>query len=381
MRVVDLFAGCGGMSRGFEDADFEVTLAIELWQPARKVYQANFESVVLELDLGDVARAVKVVKKERPDVIVGGPPCQEFSPAGQRVEGDKAALTVSFAEIVCAVRPKWFVLENVQAIQNSETWRQARQLLVEAGYGITESVLNAAYFGVPQLRKRFFAIGCLGAEHGFLNEHLERPLNSSPLSIRDYLGDEFGLSYYYRHPRNWGRKGIFSVDEPSPTVRSTNRRVAPGYKAHPNDAGPLALARPLSPAERARVQTFESDFKFDGFDTWKDVMIANAVPVKLAFHVANAIKTHESIDVDSNEPAFRLWLADGAGFTPRTVSNVLSRMKRASKILGSSVEIWDLDVAIAGLEKKSAFCDLQPSVRSQIRRAIRLRKEFILDKN
>ena len=56
------------------------------------------------------------------------------------------------------------------------------------------------------------------------------------LTIRDYLGNEFGLEYYYRHPRNYSRRAILSIDEPSPTVRGVNRPVAPGYPGHKADA-------------------------------------------------------------------------------------------------------------------------------------------------
>ncbi len=298
MRVVDLFSGCGGMSRGFESEGFEIVLGVEHWEPARNVYKNNFAAHVSDLDLNDVHTAVGMVKKLRPDVIIGGPPCQEFSPAGSRIEGDRAALTVKFAEIVSKVRPIWFVIENVQAIKKSSTWSAAKVVLESAGYGMSEVVLNAAYFGVPQLRKRFFAVGRLGEKADFLSVALERKISELPISLSDYLGDEFGIRYYYRHPRTWGRRGVFSVDEPSPTVRSTNRRVPPGYTAHPSDAGSHLTARPLTPLERARVQTFDKSFKFLGFDTWKDMMIANAVPVDLARHVARAMKSYESSFID-----------------------------------------------------------------------------------
>lgn len=85
MRVVDLFAGCGGLSKGFQEAGFDITLAVERWQAARDVYAANFDHPVCDMDLSGVKEAVDAVRKERPDMIVGGPPCQEFSAAGRRL--------------------------------------------------------------------------------------------------------------------------------------------------------------------------------------------------------------------------------------------------------------------------------------------------------
>lgn len=70
-------------------------------------------------------------------------------------------------------------------------------------------------------RRRFFCIGLLGEEDGFLNSIIDANLDSKPMTIRDYMGDELDIEYYYRHPRNYNRRGIFSIDEPSPTVRES----------------------------------------------------------------------------------------------------------------------------------------------------------------
>lgn len=377
MRTVDLFAGCGGLSTGFQQAGFEVSLAVELWEPARLVYEANCGRHVLSLDLNDVKKAVRLIRREKPDILIGGPPCQEFSPAGPRIEGDKAEMTNKFAEIVIGARPEWFVLENVPAIASSSAWDSAKNKFEDAGYGISETVLNAAYFGVPQLRKRFFAVGRLGENSGFIDYALNKQKSLKPMSIRDYLDDELGIDFYYRHPRNWGRQGIYSINEPSPTIRSTNRKVPPGYKPHPNDAGPIHLAKPLTPEQRARIQTFSSNFKFTGFDTWKNIMIANAVPVQLALHVANAIKTHRERELEINDPAFRNWLSTDFEYTDRTISNVISRLRRGSKMIGHALYENEILLAITALDAKLDFQKLQPSVRSQIRRAFRLRMQYM----
>jgi DNA (cytosine-5)-methyltransferase 1 len=240
MRIADLFCGCGGISAGFQAADHEIVFAAENWSRARLVYDANFGHGSTNLDLADIVEAAFVVSRARPDVIVGGPPCQDFSAAGLRTEALRADLTVGFAEIVRACRPAWFVMENVPAAAASRAWRTARVRLARAGYGLTEVNLDASLYGVPQLRRRLFLIGRLDEEDGFLLEDLKAEGADRSLTVREYLGDEFGVQYYYRHPRHWGRRAIYSIDEPAATVRSTNRPIPPKYKPHPLDAAPIA---------------------------------------------------------------------------------------------------------------------------------------------
>ena len=81
MKVVDLFAGCGGLSLGFQKAGFHVVAAFEWWDTAVACYRENFSHPVIQLDLSDVANAVSEIKKYDPDIIIGGPPCQDFSHA------------------------------------------------------------------------------------------------------------------------------------------------------------------------------------------------------------------------------------------------------------------------------------------------------------
>lgn len=378
MRTVDLFAGCGGLSKGFQGAGFELALAVEKWQPARAVYEKNFKDhKVSDLDLSHLIDAVAGVKKERPDIIIGGPPCQDFSAAGERVESHRAYLTVSYAEIIRATRPKWFLMENVMEARKSLSWLSARRLLTGAGYGITECVLNAAYYGVPQNRKRFFAVGRLEEDDDFLLDELLDGASEEPMTVRGFVKDEFDFDYYYRHPRTWGRRAIYSVDEPSATIRSTNRPVPPGYRRHPDDAVSPTQVKALTPEQRARIQTFGKTFKFLGSAAQKDILIANAVPVKLARHVAKAIKHFEHARaMTPGDRTFRFWLTDTQHYTPRTAGNVISRFKRANRILQSArMPIDPLD-AIQALERRREYADLTSAVKSQIKKAVRLHAEF-----
>jgi len=111
------------------------------------------------------------------------------------------------------------------------------------------------------------------------------------MTIRDYLGESLGIEYYYRHPRNYNRRGIFSIDEPSPTVRGVNRPLPSGYKKHAGDPPDVNLktTRPLTTIERSYLQTFPESFKFHGTKTNLEQMIGNAVPVNLARFVAKGI--------------------------------------------------------------------------------------------
>lgn len=302
LRAVDLFSGCGGMSLGFERAGIEVVQAVDHWESANRVYAANFEHPVATLDIASDYQAVReLVGAIKPDLIVGGPPCQDFSSAGKREMGARADLTATYGRLVTEIRPQWFVMENVERIKSSPLLLQACEHWVDAGYGLSIQILDASLCGAPQSRKRLFVVGQLGGQHGALDDIFQAQLAPRPLTVRDYLGDELGLDYYYRHPRSYARRGIFSVDEPSPTVRGVNRPVPPNYQLHPTEPQHIDLQRlrPLTEAERARLQTFPPDFQWLGTKTDLNQMIGNAVPVEQARFVAHGILTFLSRNQES----------------------------------------------------------------------------------
>lgn len=296
MKVVDLFCGCGGLSLGFQKAGFDVVAAYDKWEEALNVYRFNFDHLADELDLSDVETSVAAINRFEPDMIVGGPPCQDFSSAGKRdEEGGRGDLTINYAQIVCSVRPQWFVMENVALITKTQKLVEAKRLFKQAGYGLSEHVLDASYCGVPQKRKRFFLIGRLGETDGFMSAIIYESLSSKPMTMRDYFGDSLGIEYYYRHPRSYTRRGIFSIDEPSPTIRGVNRPMPKGYSIHANDPVKSKEGiRPLTTQERSYIQTFPTDFKFVGSKTDVEQMIGNAVPVNLAKFVATSIMKYNS---------------------------------------------------------------------------------------
>jgi DNA (cytosine-5)-methyltransferase 1 len=293
MKTIDLFSGCGGMSLGFQNADFEIVAAFDNWKPAVKVYQDNFDHPIYDTDLS-TQEGLAQIKSLNPEMIIGGPPCQDFSSAGKRDETlGRADLTLSFANIVSECKPEWFVMENVERIVKSNILKDALKIFKKAGYGISYEVLNAAYCGVPQARKRFFLVGHLYSQDGFLNPYFAKNTSNQAMSISDYLGKSLGIEYYYRHPRSYMRRGIFSIYEPSPTIRGVNRPVPKNYVKHSGD--PVEInenLRPLTTIERSYLQTFPDDFIFRGTKTDLEQVIGNAVPVKLGEFVANCINEY-----------------------------------------------------------------------------------------
>ncbi|WP_270446564.1 DNA cytosine methyltransferase, partial [Anaeroglobus sp. AF13-6AC] len=121
-----------------------------------------------------------------------------------------------------------------------------------------------------------------------------RNLADAPMSMRDYFGDSLGIDYYFRVPRSYSRRGIFSIDEPCQTIRGVDRPIPPGYPGHPSDPVEIGpQVRALTIEERSYVQTFPRDFVFQGNKTDLNQMIGNAVPVKLAEYVATALRTYD----------------------------------------------------------------------------------------
>ena len=294
MRVIDLFAGCGGMSLGFENAGFDIVAAFDNWDAAITIYEINFSHPIYKKDLGadDVVQQISAL---HPDLIMGGPPCQDYSIAGKRELGKRANLTIRFAEIVSTVKPTWVVFENVYNIERFSTVTVLKQMLSDAGYGITTRVLDASRCGVPQKRQRFFLVGKLGERDGFLDEALTSNLSNKQMTVRDYLGDTLNTEFYYMHPRSYNRRAVFSIDEPGATIRGINRPIPENYMRHHADKADICDGvRALTTRERGYIQTFPDTFKFPGAKTDVELAIGNAVPPALAMYVANCIKQYYS---------------------------------------------------------------------------------------
>ena len=169
MNVIDLFAGCGGLSLGFEMANFNIPLAIEKDEWASETYKRNHPST--EVITGDITQITDLknlidTKKTPIDGIIGGPPCQGFSLSGNRDKNDpRNSLFMEFVRFVRFYKPKFFVMENVFGILSMKTKDNilVKDLILQeydkAGYNVKICKLNAAEFGVPQSRLRIVFLG------------------------------------------------------------------------------------------------------------------------------------------------------------------------------------------------------------------------------
>lgn len=202
--AIDLFAGAGGMSLGFEWAGFDVKAAVEYDPIHAATYKFNFpDSTVFcrsvsDID-GDQIRAAASLTGEI-DVICGGPPCQGFSLIGKRsLDDPRNHLVYDFVRLVADIKPKFFVFENVKGLTVGPHKKFLHELIEEFqrhGYKVNEeyAVLNAAEFGVPQERHRLFLIG---ARKGV-------PLPSYPAATHLFNGT---LSFLPRTPTVWDALG------------------------------------------------------------------------------------------------------------------------------------------------------------------------------
>lgn len=170
MNIIDLFAGCGGMSHGFHMAGFRSIVAseIDLW--AGDTYSHNHPNVkLLRGDIRDIDNWTDQLPddfSEKIDGVIGGPPCQGFSLSGSRDPHDpRNSLFMDFVKCVNHFQPKFFVMENVPGLLSMKTGqgKSVIQIIISefsaVGYKASYSILNAAHFGVPQLRDRVFIIG------------------------------------------------------------------------------------------------------------------------------------------------------------------------------------------------------------------------------
>ena len=163
---IDLFAGCGGLSLGFEMADFKSLLAIDNWKDALTTYAYNRkDSKTLCGDLAtlDPYKIKKEYGISDVDVIIGGPPCQGFSVAGKRIIEDvRNKLYKAFVRFVDCYHPKAFVMENVPnilSIGNGMVKKSIISDFEELGYKVSVQVLLASDYGVPQNRRRAVFVG------------------------------------------------------------------------------------------------------------------------------------------------------------------------------------------------------------------------------
>mgnify|MGYP004529689389 FL=1 len=176
-KVLDLFSGAGGLSRGFYDAGYDVVLGVDFDEAALKTFKLNHggtETMKLDLfDHSNIDVIIKFLKKKKIklDVLIGGPPCQGFSVAGPRNMNDKRnTLYTAMVELASRVQPQVVVLENVPGMVQTNGGIGAKRVVedfAKIGYRMIPKLLYAPDYGIPQIRRRVFFVGLRDSEVEF----------------------------------------------------------------------------------------------------------------------------------------------------------------------------------------------------------------------
>lgn len=229
--AIDLFCGVGGLSLGFEQAGFHIAAAVDNDRRHVLAHTANFPScTTIEADLHSITGREILLQAGldgvAPDVVIGGPPCQGFSEIGRRrLEDPRNGLIHDFARLVGELRPKYFVLENVEGLLAKWSRPVLRSFLARVrarGYAVVTpiSVLDAANFGVPQRRRRAFILGFLRGMEAPVYPEVSQA-DCAP-TVWDAIGDLPEVELYsnlVHSDRYVGRLG-----RPSEYVRTLRRR-------------------------------------------------------------------------------------------------------------------------------------------------------------
>nr|WP_286164849.1 DNA (cytosine-5-)-methyltransferase [Ochrobactrum sp. J50] len=368
--MIDLFAGAGGMSLGLRNAGFEIIQAYDAWQPAIDTYRENIGHHAWSHDLKDILNVGPMLASLQPDIIVGGPPCQDYSMAGRRKEGRNADMTKAFAMLVVIARPQWFLMENVRQAAISKAWEEARAILQRAGYGLTECKLDASYYGVAQARKRLFVVGRLGERDGFLMSALSAAKSDRQTTLRDLLRDECPESMFF-FPRFKSNKHVWKADEAAPTI------IASSLRPIPESYGLPAETAVLTEAQVGQIQGFPAIWRWLGKTKHERMqLIANAVPVPLAEAIGRVVLAREAgATMPAVQGNFVCWLMQ-RGRSYQSARNVKSQLVKARKLLGGRT-FKDVGIELARLEALPEFQAIAPKIRSDLRSAVRLYAEFL----
>lgn len=356
------------MSLGLKNAGFDVIQAYDNWQPAISTYRANIGSHVWTHDLNDLVGVGSMISNLQPDMIAGGPPCQDYSVAGERQEGQNASMTKAFAMLVAIARPAWFLMENVEQARKSRAWAEARAMLVKAGYGLTECKLDASYYGVPQARKRLFVVGRLDERNGFLSSALMVAQSERQTTI----GDIFGLNCppIFLYPRFRRNKAVWTASEAAPTIIASSWRPIPDGREVPDGTAVPTLQ------QMGQLQGFPADWQWQGSSKHECMkLIANAVPVPLAEAIGRVILSRDAGEsIPAMQGNFTRWLMQ-RGQSNAVARNAKAHVVKARKMLGGRT-FRDGRLEILALEETPEFGSLDRKVKSNLRTALRLYEKF-----
>lgn len=343
-NILDLFAGAGGFSAGLDKIkNMKTVVAVDFDKYATETFQKNFKNTdVITGDLTDKKikdQIIKVSKIKKVNMIIGGPPCQGFSLKGKNLgfNDPRNFLFLEYYELVKALKPEIFVIENVKNLLNSEKGYFKDQIIEKfssLGYIINYGVLNAKNFGVPENRERAIIIGSLTRSIGLPTGNKNIVTVRDAISDLDYLHSGEGVFEcdYKNHPRSNYQKKLrgkklynhtvtnhskttleklemippegdksslpkklhgkqkftttwsrLQWDTYSPTIDTRFDTPSNGRNSHP------FLNRSITPREAARIQSFNDDFIFYGPKSSICKQIGNAVPPLLGEAIGKSI--------------------------------------------------------------------------------------------
>lgn len=335
-NVLDLFCGCGGLSKGFEMAGYNILLGVDNNEPALKTYAYNHKNS--EVFCGDLSATNafdtidKLLGKKRVDVIIGGPPCQGFSLTGKRqFDDDRNKLYLAMIESVRRYKPNAFLIENVPGmatLYKGEIKNEIVKRFTEMGYTVNYKILCAADYGVPQIRKRLVFVGLLGnikfefpepylkedeyitceqaisdlpsLEHTLgmdVSEYETKPLteyqklmrgscdvlyNHKSIDHKQFVKDTIALvpdgGNWKDLPKGVGESRIFHMAWTRYCSYKPSRTIDTGHRNNFH----YKWNRCPTVRESARLQSFPDDFVFLGTKGQQDKQVGNAVPCLMA---------------------------------------------------------------------------------------------------
>ncbi len=290
-HAIDLFAGCGGLSLGFEAAGIE-TVGYEMVDDCCRTYRRNLRGDCICEKLSTNTIFPKV------DIVIGGPPCQPFSVGGKQLgkEDERNGFPI-FIEAIRQIQPKVFLFENVRGVfyKNRDYFDEVINELKDLGYSLTYNLLNAADYDVPQNRERVI---CVGTRTPFFFPEPKEYVVTAGEAVRDIINILPDNPMYLtpnmdQYIANYEKKSCCTtprdlrLDVPARTL--TCRNLAGATSDMQRYRLPDGRRRRLEPREAARLQSFPDWFVFEGEKDSQFKQIGNAVPPFLAFNIAKAI--------------------------------------------------------------------------------------------
>lgn len=301
IKVLSLFCGVGGFDLGFKLAGgYSIEAATDYDYQLTSTYRFNFsETKLLVRDIKSIDSKILNLKT-RPDVIIGGSPCQGFSMAGSRnPEDPRNTLIFDYQRIVLGYQPRIFVFENVPGFlqpRNKEIFQN--WLKRWKGYYISSHFLNSKYFGLPQDRERLFIIGCKGQIVKDIPEEIPPGVIEKRFVCESLFDLGINGGWHKTTDHSYFTKELFKRmsqgdindrriklvwDGIAPTVTTKQRLIHPIYNRY------------LTPRECARLQGFPDNFLLNSITSIAQRQVGNALSVNVSYAIAMELKKYFKI--------------------------------------------------------------------------------------